>query len=472
MINENKKPPVSGVAKKISKIVSGFLAPSMNTPFLKDEPKGELSLSSEIRGTVLFGISVIVIFASIFIIWSSTASLSGAVIASGIVEVEGSRKTIQHLEGGIISDIRIKDGDHVKAGDVLIVLDDTRILSRVEDLKNRVRTLAAREARLRSEQAGLTDIQFDHPLLKDLENAEVKAVVDQQINQLTTRKNNIDSSRNILNKRIAQLEQQTVGVRMQVTGVREQLLLIREEVGTVVELLAKGYDRKPRLLALQRTEAGLTAQEGELLANVARIHEAVSETELQIIGLKTKHLEEVDNLLSTTQAERTSIEKIYWESADELNRISIVAPTDGVVLNLNFSTVGGVLRPGEPVMEIVPDEDDLIISARVRPQDIDEIRLGMKAKVIFPSYAQRYMHRIDGELIHISADIMTDTQTNQTYFLTKVRVDIADLESQVQDVKLTPGMPAEVYLKTRERTLIEYLLQPVSRTFERALRES
>lgn len=439
---------------------------------ITDNPEGGLSLYSEIRGTCIFGIIVVVSFVTAFIIWSSTASLSGAVIASGTVEVEGSRKTIQHLEGGIISSIRVKDGDHVKAGDILLVLDETRILSRVEDLKNRVRTLAAREARLRTEQAGLTEIKFAHPLLENREDTEIKAIVDQQINQFRTRKDNIDSSRNILIKRKAQLRQQSFGIRRQLTGVREQLRLIREEVETVSEMFAKGYDRKPRLLALKRAEAGLFAGEGELIANIARNNEVVSEVELRIIGLRTEHLEEVDNQLSTTQAERTSAEKIYWESVDELNRTSIIAPADGVVLNLTFSTVGGVLRPGEPILEIVPDEDELIISARIRPQDIDEIRLGMEAHVIFPSYVQRYMHRIAGELIHISADIMTDTQTNQTYFLAKIRVDAVDMKNQVEDVKLTPGMPAEVYLKTRERTLIDYLLQPISRTFERALRES
>jgi len=447
----------------------------MSTPATKDQSANEPAeavLSTEIKSVTFFGMSVIAVFITAIMIWSSTASLSGAVIASGVVEVEGSRKTIQHLEGGIISDIRVQDGDRVKAGDVLIVLDGVRVLARVEDLENRVRSLAAREARLRAEREGSVEIVFDHPLLEDQSDPDVQAIVSQQINQLETRRNNINSSRNILTKRIDQLNQQIGGIQMQIEGTREQLRLIQEEVGTVSQLLEQGFDRRPRLLALQRTEAGLIAEEGELIATVARSNEAISETELRIIGLKTTQLEEVDGLISSTQSERTSIEKIYWESVDELNRTSIVAPTDGVVLNLTFSTVGGVLRPGEPILEIVPDEDELIIAAHVRPQDIDELIEGMAAQVIFPSYVQRYMHRINGTLIHVSADIMTDSQSNESFFLAKIRVDKEDLENQVADVELTPGMPAEVYLKTNDRTLLDYLLQPVSRTFERALRES
>lgn len=436
------------------------------------EVEKDTSIGSEIRGTTLFGISVVSLFVIGGMMWSSMASLSGAVIASGVVGVEGSKKTIQHLEGGIINTIRIKDGDRVKAGDVLIVLDDTRVLSRMQDLRNRVRTLAAREARLRTERANLTEIDFDHEVLQDQNDPEVTAITQQQISQLQTRRENISSSQGILDKKIAQLNEQAGGIQKQLTGVREQLRLIQEEIATVKDMLEKGYDRRPRLLALQRAEAELIAQEGELISSVAGIQEAIGETELRSIGIRTEYMEEVDSLLSSTQAERTSIEKSYWESVDELKRTSVVSPADGVVLDLKFTTVGGVLRPGEPIMEIVPDEEDLIINARLRPQDIDEVTQGMEAHIIFPSYIQRYMHRIAGELIHISADTMTDSQTNEIYFLAKVRVDINDLEKQVQDVNLTSGMPAEVYLKTQDRTLIEYLFQPVSRTFERAMRET
>ena len=437
-----------------------------------DNDEGRQSLAQVLRGTCLFGGGIVIAFFLVLVIWSSLAPLSGAVVASGMVGVEGSRKTVQHLEGGIIGEILVKEGDRVKEGETLIVFDDIRIRARVEELLNRVRTLAAQEARLRTERASLDKILFDHVLLQDQDDPEIAAILAQQINQFEARGENLRNREGILSARKAQLREQSNGIQRQLTGVREQLRLIKEEASTVRGLVKRGLAQKPRLLALLREEASLGAQEGELIALIARNQEAVGETELRILSLTTDQLEEIDATLSNTQAQRTSTEKIYWESVDELARTSVASPVEGIVLNLAFKTIGGVVRPGEALMDVVPEEEELIVNARLLPKDIDEVRQGMEAYVVFPSFTQRYLHRISGELIYVSADSLRDEQTGYYYFLAKIRVNTEDLQRQTRDVTLTPGMPAEVFIATADRTFFQYLMQPVSRTFERAMRES
>jgi HlyD family type I secretion membrane fusion protein len=430
------------------------------------------SLASELRSTCLFGGGALMVFLVAGILWSSTAALSGAVVASGVVGVDGSRKTIQHLEGGIISEILVTEGAKVKAGQILIVFDDVRVRARVEELENRVRTLAAEESRLRAERASLDTIQFDHPSLEDRDDPEVKATIDQQINQFVARRENMDSRKSILIARKAQLQEQSNGISRQIEGVAKQLGLIREEASTVRELVEKGYDRRPRLLALLREEASLLAREGELMAQLAGNKEAMGEAELRVLSLSTDQMEEIDSLLASTQSKRVSTEKVYWESVNELSRTSVSSPVDGIVLGLVFKTIGGVVRPGEPLLDVVPNERDLIINARLRPQDIDEIHIGMEANVAFPSYAQRYMNHVSGEVIHVSADTITNPKSGESYFEAKIRVNIDDVARQSEEISLSSGMPAEIFIATSQRTFFQYIFQPVSRTYQRAMRET
>jgi len=312
---------------------------------------------------------------------------------------------------------------------------------------------------------------FDHELLLDRENPEVKAIINQQENQFATRVKNLENRQGILTQRTAQLREATKGLEKQLIGVREQLRLIQEEVETEKKLLEQGYATKPRVSALQRAEAELIGQEGKLISDIAKNQEAIGEANLRVLNLETEYLEEIDTLLSQAQSDLASLEKIYWESRDELLRTSIISPVDGIVLNIKFKTQGGVISPGEPILDIVPEEDDLIINAKVRPQDIDEISLGMEAYVVFKSYQQRYLQRINGEVIHISADVLVDPSGEISYYLAKIRVNAEDLEKQDIDIRLTPGMPVEVFITTGARTFLDYLLQPVSRTFDRVLRE-
>lgn len=429
-------------------------------------------LRSELRASCIFGVAVIGIFLGGGTLWAVRAPLSGAVIANGVIGFESKRQTVQHLEGGIIKEIRVKEGDVVTAGSTLLVLDDTTARARTEELRNRIRTLAAEEARLLAERERNAKIDFDHPLLQSADDSEVALVIKQQTSLFEARITNFNTRRNILKKRIGQLEKQIDGLAIQLKGVRRQLELVREEAATVADLVKKGYERKPRLLSLLRAEADISGTEGQLITSIARGEEAISEIEIRITNLETDLLENVDARLSQVTAERVSAEKIYRETTDRLARTSVVSPIDGVVLDVRFKTVGGVIRAGEPIFDIVPSGDDeLIINARIRPTDIDEVATGLSATVMFSAFQRRYLKRINGEVVRVSADAFSDETTRERFYLVDVKIDRAHLFEVAPELELTAGMPADVFITTKERTVADYLIQPVMRSFERAFRE-
>jgi HlyD family secretion protein len=364
------------------------------------------SLARELRAPALLGAAILTAFFVFGGGWTATAPLSGAAIAPGVVSPEGSRRRVQHLEGGIIDEIRVKEGDRVRAGDVLMTLATVGAQSEVGQTLSRLRTLAATEARLQAERRRSNEIAFNHPVLRDRAHPEVRDVIEQQVNQLIARRTNDESQESILTQRIAQLQQQRVGAEKQLLSVRRQNQLIKEEIVIVNDMYEKGYERKSRLLSLQRTEADLTGQEGELLSRIARADEQIGETKLQIINIIIKRKEAIDQQLSETQARRAEVEQQISQSLDRLSRTTLVASVAGTVLDLRFKTIGGVLRPGEEVLSIVPYDEKLVIDARVSPRDIDDVHAGQNAYVIFPSFPQRNLHRIDARVRTVSADAL------------------------------------------------------------------
>lgn len=430
------------------------------------------TLGRELVGTGFFGLAVIGIFVVGGIIWSMNAPLAGAVIANGVIGFESKRKTIQHLEGGIIEEILVREGDHVAAGETILVIDDTATRARAEELGSRIRALAGEEARLHAERSQQESITFNHALLRDRDDPEIAAILEQQRSHFAARRDNLETRRQILAKRIDQLNKQKDGLGVQLRGVRTQLKLIREEAAIVEELVAKGYGRKPRLLALQRTEAELVSQNGNLIASIAQVEEAMGETEIQIASLDTNRMEEVDSRLTQVQAQRVSAEKLYQETVDRLARTRVISPIEGVVLDIRFKTVGGVVRPGEPILDIVPARDELIINARIQPTDIDEVSTGSQATVMFSAFQRRYLKRIDGEVIHVSPDAFQDEATGARYYLADIRIDRKQLLDVAPELELAAGMPVEIFITTTERTLADYLIQPIRRSFERAFLES
>ncbi len=431
----------------------------------------EYFLGRELRGPVTLGLSAMVLFFVVGGIWAATAPLSGAVIAPGIVSPESSRQTVQHLEGGIIRELRVREGQQVQAGDILVILEGVRARAEAGARMSRFRALLATEARLRAEHAGEDTIDFSHPALSDRANPEVRDAIQAQRNQFQARRESAASREAILRQRVVQLETQIVGFQRQLKGIRQQRGHIAEEMADAETLLAKGLQRKPRVLQLRREQAKLLGSEGELVARIARTGEAIGETKLQAVNLKIERMEEVDTQLVELIGKRTELVVEMRASFDRLRRTEIRSPIAGTILDLRYKTIGGVIRAGEPILDLVPLAADLVIEARVRPRDIDDVRAGQNAYMVFPSFAQRNLKRIEGKLQSVSPDALEDERTGERYYSARVTVDRVYLRKVAPEIKLAPGMPAEVYITTRERTFLEYLIQPFLQTLERAFRE-
>jgi HlyD family type I secretion membrane fusion protein len=411
-------------------------------------------LKRDLRGTKWLAIAIVVLFFGAGGVWAATAPLAGAAVASGVVSPLGSRQTVQHLEGGIIREILVKEGDEVGA------------------YVGRLRAHAAQEARLIAERNGSETINFDHPVLADTSDPQVRKIITQEMNQFSARKASDESRQAILRQRISQIQEQIVGYDKQLKSIRRQNSLIREEIKGVKELYEKGYERKPRLLALQRSEAELLGTEGDLLSRVAGAKDTIAETELQIVDIKIRRSEEVDDDLSQVQAKRIEVEELLKQSLDRLTRATITAPVAGTILGLRFKTPGGVIRAGEPVVDIVPSEDELVIEAKISPNDIDDVHVGNTAIVSFPEFARRSTPRIEGVVEQVSADSFEDDRTGARFYRAKVKVDRERLKELAPHIELQPGMPAQVYITTVERTVLEYLITPFTQMLDRAFRES
>jgi HlyD family secretion protein len=434
--------------------------------------RGAAGLLRDLRGPIVAGVSVLALVFAVGGGWAAVAPLAGAAIAPGVISPEGSRQTVQHLEGGIIREILVRDSDQVVAGQPLVVLEGVGARAEVGRLEERLRTLAAQEGRLRAERADAAQIRFDHAILADAKAPAVAAVRAAQVNFFQTRRAAEANREAIQAQRIDQLERQIAGLRRQLVSNRRQRELIREETVDVDELFRQGLERKARLLALQREDAALLGAAGELEAMIAQAEEAIGETRLEIMDIRIQRIQEVDEQLAEVQMQRGEAEEELAAADDTLRRTEIVAPVAGTVLDLRFKTTGGVIGPGEPVLDLVPLVDELIIEARVRPTDIDDVAAGQSAHVMFPSLPQRQLLRIVGLVESVSADTLTDEHSGETYYRAKVMVDRGQLALAARGVELTPGMPVEVFIATTERTLLAYLLQPLSEILAHTFRES
>jgi HlyD family secretion protein len=404
--------------------------------------------------------------------WAALAPLAGAAIAPGVISPDGSQRTVQHLEGGIIRELLAHDGDVVEMGQPLVVLEGVDARAEVGRLEERLRTLTATEARLVAERASAAAIEFTHPILADPADPEVAAARRAQANQLEARRAADANREAILGQRIEQLHRQIAGYERQVEANRRQRELLEEETVDVERLYRKGLERKTRLLALQREQAGLLGEEGEFTALIARAQEAIGETRLQISDLRIQRMEEIDADFAQVQMERGESEEELAAARDKLRRTAILAPVAGTVLNSRFKTTGGVIRPGDAILDLVPLEDELIIEARLSPTDIEEVAPGQDAYVMFPSLPQRTVPRIGGRVRSVSADALIEERSGTSYYLAKVQVVRDQLAEAAPGLELTPGMPAEVFIATTERTVLEYFLQPITQTFARTFRET
>ena len=415
------------------------------------------------------GWAVIVVFIGGSLVWAANTRLDSAAIAHGVVGVETSRKTIQHLEGGIIKDILVTEGGAIKAGQILVQFDDTHARAQLELLQGRYAAALARQARLLAEREGGEDIAFPDELLARADDPIIGEMIAGQKDLFQARRIKIANEESILRERIEKHRREITGLRAQEAAGKEHLRLLEDEIATVGTMLEKGVASKSFLLALQRQAADMAGEIGDHRARIARAKNSITEVKLQLTIPKTESRNEVAKALQDVQGKIADLKEKIYAAEDVMGRTSVRAPQSGTVVDLQVHTAGGVVQPGETLLDIVPDEDRLIIDVRVDPQDIDTVYEGMPARVRLTAFNARTTPLLEGSVTSVSADRMTDPVTGQSYFTARV-VPVAG--TQDFDVStLKPGMQAEVYLVTAERTVLDYLLEPLARSFARAGRE-
>jgi membrane fusion protein, epimerase transport system len=426
--------------------------------------------SDSARGPIVTGLVVLVAFFAGLGGWAAYAPLNGAVVAQAVVKVEGNRKSIQHLDGGIVKQLLVEEGQHVKAGQTVVVLDDTQARAMVLMLSQQYDVYRAEQARLVAERDGAAEVIFPSELEARRTNPDVRMLLDGQAKQFEIRRKALSGQTSVLQQRIQELQEQIKGSKAQRTAQMEQIVLINSELKDQLELLAKSLTVRSRVLELQRAAAALNGRSGEITGDISKSQQAIGEIELQIIQLQNDFMTDMAKDLRDVQAKILDVIPRLEAAQDVLNRTEIRSPYAGYVVGLNVFSTGGVIGRGEKIMDIVPTGNDLTVEAKVDVNDIHNLHPGMRAELHFTAYKQRVIPVIHGELIEVAADRLTDERTGVPYYTALVKVDEGEL-AQSKQVKLYPGMAVTVMVPTEERTALDYLLGPVMASFDQAFRQ-
>ncbi|MEM1104812.1 MAG: HlyD family type I secretion periplasmic adaptor subunit [Pseudomonadota bacterium] len=401
--------------------------------------------------------------------WSVFAPFEGAVIASGTVAVESRHKAVQHLEGGIVAEIAVRDGDRVASEQLLIRLDGTPIQAQLDNVDARLVDLIAREARLIAERDGETALTLRALPGEIAALPGLEASVGSQRTLLEARAETRRTRVSILNQRIAQLREQILGFESEVDARLSQTVLIRDELTSLEALLAEGLAQRPQVLALQREEAQLLGQIESLRAQISSTRVQIGEARLEVLSLTEGFAEEVISELTEVQTEIAALLTERTAAKDRLNRLDIRAPRDGIVLGSRTNTIGGVIAPGDPVMHIVPENDRLVSLVRVMPQDIDKISVGQTARLRFSAFAQNETPEVPATVQTVSADALQDQTTGMTYY--EVTIALPEAIPLPPQFRVVPGMPVDAMLQTESRSVLSYLTKPLRDSMSRTWRE-
>jgi len=430
------------------------------------EDEGEPSL----RRIVGVALVTIVTFFGGLTGWSLLARLDSAANAEGIIVVDSHRKTVQHLEGGILRTLLVREGEVVHAGQPLALLDTTQSEAQLGQLTSQQVTLQARISRLRAEQKDGRIIDFPADFLARRQEAIVGEAIDAQQRLFDARWRAYDSSVAIVNKRILQFREQITASQSQAAAVAKRLALVEDELQTVSYLLNLGYEKRSRLLGLQRDAEELNGQAGQLKGALGQAQQSIAGSQMEIINLADSRQAEVAKDLEDTRAQDADLADRIRAARDVLARREILSPQDGVVTDVRLVTPGGVIGPGQPLMDIVPVDDPLIVEARVRPEDIDVVHPGLPAQVHLSAFKRTTTPLIGGEVTYVSADMLSDPRDGQKYFLARITPSADDL-AHFHRLTLSPGMPADVLIVTGRRRAIEYFIEPLRQRMRHAFLE-
>jgi HlyD family secretion protein len=422
-----------------------------------------------IRFHLVLGLAVVLVLAGGLGGWASTAKISGALIAQGSIVVDSSVKKVQHPTGGVVGELRVHDGDAVKSGDVLVRLDDTVTRASLAIVTKGLNGLYARQARLEAEQRGDQSIRFPQTLL-DATDADVKAVVANETKLFEDRSAARVGQKAQLKQRIGQLQEELSGLWAQEKAKSEEISLIQKELLGVRELYEKKLVQLSRVTQLERDAARLDGDRGQLIAASAQTKGKITETELQIIQVDKDLSTEVSKDLRETNDKIGEFVERKVTAEDQLRRVDIRAPQDGMVMQSTVHTIGGVITAGDAIMLVVPQTDNLSVEARVNPQDIDQLQIGQRTVLRFSAFNQRTTPELNGIVSRVSADTTTDQRTGQSYYTIRVALPPEEV-ARLGDVRLIPGMPVEAFVQTGDRTMMSYLVKPLQDQLMRAFRE-
>ena len=459
------------MSQSLRKLVGELEAALMRSqPTAKPADADLATPTDSMRGAAIAGWTIVGLFFGVIGTWALTAPLNGAVVANSVVKVEGNRKSVQHLDGGIVKELRVKEGDRVKAGDVLIVLDDTQSRAEQDVLSQQFYVLRATDERLRAELYRAAELTIPDDLKPHMDDPNLVSIWKGQLYQFQTRAAALEGQRKVIDEKIAQLESQIKGGQAQVKAFRAQMLSVQNELQSIQPLVAQGLIARPRLLQLERSGAGLEGQAADTEANIAKARQAIAEQQQQIAQLDNDRASDVTKDLRDTQAKVLEVIPRLLNAKAVLGRMEIRSPYAGRVVALNVFSVGGVINRGDKIMDIVPDQDSLVVEAQVGVDDISLVHPEMRADVHLTAYKQRITPVVKGEVIEVSADRLVETKTGTPYYSALVRIDDDEL-ARLPNVRLYPGMSAIVMIPTVERTAFDYLVGPLVMSFKQSFRQ-
>jgi HlyD family secretion protein len=433
---------------------------------------GEAGSKSPYRpgGTAILGYLSIIVFAVGFAVWSVAMPLAGAVIASGQIVVEGNLRRVQHLQGGIVAEIKARDGDLVQAGDLLLRLDATQARATLGIISRQMDELSIRAARLIAERDGLAELVVPPDLVARLGDPPVETLVSSEKRLFEARRSAREGLRGQLRKRTGQLRSEIEGLTEQRSAKsRESQMISRELIG-VRDLFQRNLVQIQRLSALEREAASLDGQHGQLTAQIAQSEGRISEVELQMLQIDEDLRSEALRDLREAQARLSELAERRLAAEDLLQRIDIRAPAAGIIHQSAVHTVGGVVPPGETLMLVVPAQEVLHVEARVAPMEVDQVRVGQPARIKVLAFNQRTTPELIGEVVRVAADVTREQQTGLLYFVVRIAVPPEELK-RLEPFRITAGLQAESFIQTGERSAATFLLQPLTDQLARAFRE-
>jgi HlyD family secretion protein len=425
---------------------------------------------ASIRRHLLAGVLIVLVLGFGVGGWAATVQISGALIAQGSIVVDQNVQKVQHPTGGIVGELRVHDGDHVKAGDILVRLDETVMRANLAIITKGLNELSARKARLEAERDGADEITFPPALLARTEDPDAVSAVRSERRLFELRRTERSGQKAQLQQRMAQLNEEIAGIEAQQAAKSQEIVLIERELGGVRDLYAKNLVQLTRLTQLEREMARLGGERAQLVASAAQAKGKIAEINLQIIQIDQNLSSEVAKEMRDIDGKIGEFVERKVTAEDQLRRTDIRAPQTGVVFQSAVHTIGGVITAGDPIMLIVPDADKLQVEAKVNPQDIDQLQVGQLAVLRFSAFNSRTTPEIDGKVTRVSADTSTDQRTGQSYYTIRIALPPENV-ALLGDVRLLPGMPVEAFVQTGDRTVISYLMKPLRDQFMRAFRE-